>query len=58
MQNDTSRPLINDLDTTALIKLQKTRNPLYQALANIIIPTDKLTPQQIVAQIQRQLKLA
>lgn len=58
IQNDTSRPLVNDLDTTALIKLQKKRNPLYQALANIIIPTDELTPQQIVTRIQRQLKLA
>ena len=58
IQNDTSRPLVNDLDTMALVKLQKKRNPLYQALANIIIPTDELTPQQIVTRIQRQLKLA
>ncbi|MFC6179937.1 shikimate kinase [Lactiplantibacillus daowaiensis] len=49
---DASRPLVNDLDTTALLDLKHRRAPLYEAAADLVIQTDALTPQQIVTTIQ------
>jgi len=49
VSHDTSRPLVNDLDTTALLALKHHRAPLYEAAADLVIQTDQLTPHDIEA---------
>lgn len=55
VQNDHRRPLVNELDTQALLALKRRRAALYARAADLVIQTDQLTPQQIVAQIQTWL---
>ncbi len=55
VKNDTSRPLVNELDTGALIALKQRRQALYADAADLTIATDQLTPQQIARQIQQWL---
>lgn len=52
VQNDTARPLVNELDQAALLALKRQRQTLYAAAADLTIATDQLTPQQIARQIQ------
>ncbi|MCT4457066.1 shikimate kinase [Lactiplantibacillus paraplantarum] len=55
VQNDAGRPLVNELDHSALLALKKRRQSLYAAAADLTIATDRLTPQQIAQQIQNWL---
>ncbi|AMO29814.1 shikimate kinase [Lactiplantibacillus plantarum] len=55
VKNDTSRPLVNELDTGTLIALKQRRQALYADAADLTIATDQLTPQQIARQIQQWL---
>ena len=52
VMGDANRPLVNNLDTGALLPLKHRREPLYEAAADLVISTDTLTPQQIVTTIQ------
>ncbi|ALG24985.1 shikimate kinase [Lactiplantibacillus plantarum] len=55
VKNDSSRPLVNELDQDALIALKRRRQSLYAAVADLTIATDQLTPRQIAHQIQQWL---
>ncbi|MCG0672462.1 shikimate kinase [Lactiplantibacillus plantarum] len=55
VKNDSSRPLVNELDQDALIALKLRRQSLYAAVADLTIATDQLTPRQIAHQIQQWL---
>ncbi|XUP00149.1 hypothetical protein AGMB00912_01722 [Lactiplantibacillus argentoratensis] len=55
VKNDSSRPLVNELDPDALIALKRRRQSLYAAVADLTIATDQLTPRQIAHQIQEWL---
>jgi len=55
VQHDAKRPLVNELDQTALLALKQQRNQQYAAAADMIIPTDRLTPVEIVRQIKTWL---
>jgi len=48
---DDGRPLVNQLDTSALLTLKQRRAALYAAVADLVIATDRLTPVQICRQI-------
>ena len=56
VKNDSSRPLVNELDQDALIALKRRRQSLYAAVADLTIATDQLTPRQIAHQIQQFFK--
>lgn len=51
VQNDRSRPLVNDLDTESLMTLKRQRATLYANAADLVIHTDQLSPQEIVGHI-------
>lgn len=51
VQDDGSRPLVNQLDTTELMALKQRRAVQYAATADLVITTDQLSPQQIVTRI-------
>ncbi|MBA1393909.1 shikimate kinase, partial [Lactobacillus sp. XV13L] len=55
LQNDTTRPLAHKLDTSGLLSLQEKRTPTYERVADLVIQTDQLSPQQIVEQIKKWL---
>ncbi|RRK11172.1 shikimate kinase [Lactiplantibacillus garii] len=55
VQNDDQRPLVNELDTQALLALKQRRAALYARAADLVIQTDQLAPQQIVTRIQTWL---
>ncbi|WDF82996.1 shikimate kinase [Lacticaseibacillus pabuli] len=52
---DTNRPLVQQLGPRGLSELQAQRNPRYHALADLVIATDDLTPEEIAAQIKAWL---
>ncbi|BDR57107.1 shikimate kinase [Xylocopilactobacillus apis] len=52
LKNDTSRPLIKDLDQEGLLKLKNQRSEQYEKIADLTIKTDCLTPLQIMLQIK------
>ncbi|WP_047999858.1 shikimate kinase [Lactiplantibacillus herbarum] len=58
VQHDASRPLVNELDENVLLALKQQRNRQYAAAADLIIPTDRLTPVEIVRQIKTWLSTA
>jgi len=55
VQHDAGRPLVNELDENALLALKQQRNRQYAAAADLIIPTDRLTPVEVVQQIKTWL---
>lgn len=48
---DANRPLVQRLGSSGLVELQAQRDPRYHELADLVIATDDLTPDAIVAQI-------
>lgn len=48
---DANRPLVKQLGETGLIELKAERNPRYYELADLVIQTDELTPEDIVGDI-------
>lgn len=52
---NSDRPLVNQLDQAALLKLRQERQAKYHQAADLVIQTDDLTPQMIVDQIQTWL---
>ena len=52
VQQDSGRPLVNQLDQTSLLALKRRRQALYADVADLTIATDQLTPAQIADQIQ------
>ncbi|KRM06510.1 MAG: shikimate kinase [Liquorilactobacillus ghanensis] len=48
---DHSRPLVNKLSITQLKGLKQKRDALYRECADLVIKTDQLTPQEIIARI-------
>ncbi|MCP9328778.1 shikimate kinase [Liquorilactobacillus satsumensis] len=56
--NDQGRPLVNQLDQTALIALKQSRQQAYQACADLTIATDQTAPDQIAQQILNYLRQA
>lgn len=48
---DTQRPLVNELKVDELLALKHRRERLYAAAADLIMPTDALTPVKIVQAI-------
>ncbi|BDR59189.1 shikimate kinase [Xylocopilactobacillus apicola] len=55
LKNDTSRPLIKDLNQDGLLKLKEKRFSQYEKIADLTIKTDSLTPLQIMQQIKEWL---
>lgn len=52
---DTNRPLVNELNVTELLALKHRRERQYAAAADLVLPTDALTPLSIVQTITNWL---
>ncbi|KIS03668.1 shikimate kinase [Paucilactobacillus wasatchensis] len=57
LRGNLDRPLLNQLDRESFLDLWQYREPLYQAVADFTIVTDKLTPTEITEQIINQLNV-
>ncbi|MFL1732075.1 shikimate kinase AroK [Moraxella oculi] len=55
-KKDKNRPLLqNDNPKEVLERLYRIRHPLYQEVATIVVPTGRVFPKQMVANIMRML---
>lgn len=52
---DTGRPLVDELGSQGLMALKQKRAALYRAAADVLVATDNLTPEQIVAEIKARI---
>lgn len=52
----THRPLLDEDPAVVLKRLDAIRRPLYEALADVVVDVDDLTPEQVVACIEAALE--